>query len=75
MAEPGEGGEVEPAPEALLLMAGGDGEGDAEELVEVVDLEPPGPGKGKESDWGGTLGTKGLTQGTRLGIWAFLVRN
>ncbi|XP_063144933.1 angio-associated migratory cell protein [Candoia aspera] len=43
MAEPGEGEEVEPAAEELLLMAGGDGEGDAEEIVEVVDLEPPGP--------------------------------
>lgn len=53
MAEPGEGDEVEPASEALLLMASGDGEEDAEEIVEVVDLEPSGPGKGKESDWVG----------------------
>ncbi|KAL7991833.1 hypothetical protein Chor_016089 [Crotalus horridus] len=43
MAEPGEGEEVEPASEALLLMASGDGEEDAEEIVEVVDLEPSGP--------------------------------
>ncbi|KAF7241764.1 Angio-associated migratory cell protein [Varanus komodoensis] len=44
MAEPGDGADLEPAPEgseALLLMAGG--EGDAEEVVEVVDLGPPGP--------------------------------
>ncbi|KAJ6665596.1 hypothetical protein lerEdw1_003439 [Lerista edwardsae] len=46
MAEPGDGTGLEPASqgaESLLLLAGGDGDGDAEELVEVVDLEPPGP--------------------------------
>ncbi|XP_020660567.3 angio-associated migratory cell protein [Pogona vitticeps] len=44
MAEPGDGAELAPAEsEALLLMASGGGEGDAEEIVEVVDLEPPGP--------------------------------
>ncbi|XP_077176767.1 angio-associated migratory cell protein [Paroedura picta] len=44
MAESGDGAESDPGPEgsaALLLLAGGDG--DAEELVEVVDLESPGP--------------------------------
>lgn len=76
MAEPGEGGEVEPASEALLLMAGGDGDGNAEELVEVLDLEPPGPGKGKKRD---RLGRDPRNQGfdTRheTGIWAFPARN
>ncbi|XP_066467750.1 angio-associated migratory cell protein [Tiliqua scincoides] len=46
MAEPGDGTGLVPVPqeaESLLLLAGGDGGGDTEELVEVVDLEPPGP--------------------------------
>ncbi|XP_015265513.1 PREDICTED: angio-associated migratory cell protein [Gekko japonicus] len=41
MAEPGGGAAPEGSAALLLLEAGGDG--DAEELVEVVDLEAPGP--------------------------------
>lgn len=54
MAEPGDGTGLEPASqgaESVLLLAGGDGDGDAEELVEVVDLEPPGPGEAEGRVW------------------------
>ncbi|XP_033017045.1 angio-associated migratory cell protein [Lacerta agilis] len=43
MAEPADGAGLEAASEGLLLMAAGDEEGAAEEIVEVVDLEAPGP--------------------------------